>query len=194
MSSGPREDIVQFRTLGGESSLGWTVDSWQHCIPWPDAGVPQGSESASNERARKSSFKCRRDVLSGHFATVLSHYVVEGAVCVREFFEPGAHKLLSVVRNDQCGRSKVLDPSFGHALRHRRGSLVQDGNAQFVRRAPPHHVAEDNFGAILHTECFAETESPWHRCWKPGFWRMSSSCACRALELSPHVVEDLWPG
>ena len=58
-----------------------------------------------------------------------------------------------------------------------------------------HHVTENIFGATLnrkkiHTECFVETE----RCWKPGFWRMSFSCTCQALELSSHVVEDLWLG
>ena len=111
-------------------------------------------------------------------------------------------KLHSFVRNDQNGRTKVLDQTFGYALRHHRGSLVQDRNAQLVQRAPTHHVLQKIILVAIrrlnlkkiHTECSVEAESPWHRCWKPGFWRMSFSCACRALQLPPRVVEDLWPG
>ena len=82
----------------------------------------------------------------------------------------------------------------------------EDQNTGFIVQqctSPPsrQHVAENDLGTIrrlnlkkIHTECFVKTESPWHRCWKPGLWRMSLGCACRALELSPHVVENLWPG
>ena len=72
----------------------------------------------------------------------------EDAVCNREFFEQGAHKILSLVRNDQSGRIKILDPSFGYALRHNRVSFVQDRNAQMAQRALTQHVAENFFGAI----------------------------------------------
>ena len=46
----------------------------------------------------------------------------------------------------------------------------------------------------IHTECLVEAEGPWQRCWKPGFWRMPFGCTCWTLELSSHVVENLWSG
>ena len=36
------------------------------------------------------------------------NYVREDAVCIREFFELSAHKLFSLVGNDQHGRTKIL--------------------------------------------------------------------------------------
>ena len=79
---------------------------------------------------------------------VRSHvnYVKNDAVCIRELFELSAHKLFSLVGDRQHGRTKILDPSFSNALRHRLGSLVQNRNAQLVQSAPTHHVAENNFG------------------------------------------------
>ena len=73
------------------------------------------------------------------------NYVKEGAVCIRELFELSTHKLCSLLGNDQDGRTKILDPSFSNALRHRSGSLVQERNAQMVERAPTHHVTETIF-------------------------------------------------
>ena len=150
--SSPREDGVQSRTHAGEESClnGWTVDSWQHCIPQPSAEAPEDcSVSASNERARKSFCRCHRVALSRIFA-MCSHvnYVREDAVCIRVFCELSAHKLFSLVGNDQHGRTKILDPSFRNALRHRPGSLVQDRNAQLVQRARTHRVAENDFGTV----------------------------------------------
>ena len=118
------------------------------------------------------------------------NYVKEDAVCIREFFELNAHKLFSLVGNDQHGRTKILDPSFSNALRHRHGSLVQKRNAQLVQRAPTHHVAENDFGTIrrlnlkkIHTKCFVEGEGPRQRCWKPKL-RMPLSCTCWTFELA----------
>ena len=53
--SSPWEDGGQSRTLAveGKSLNDWTVDSWQHCIPQPDARAPQDcSVSASTERSK----------------------------------------------------------------------------------------------------------------------------------------------
>ena len=101
---------------------------------------------------------------------------------------------LSLVGNDQHGRTKILDPSFSNALRHRPGSLVQYRNAQLVQRAPTHHVAENDFGIIrrlnlkkVHTKCFVEAKGPRQRCWKPRFLED----ALWTHELSSHVVENL---
>ena len=43
-------------------------------------------------------------------------YVKEDAVCIRELFQLSAHKLFSLVDNDQHGRTKILDVNM-------RGSL-----------------------------------------------------------------------
>ena len=56
--SSPQEDGVQSQTHAGEENNlnGWTIDSWPHYIPSPNAGAPQDcSESATTARARKSS-------------------------------------------------------------------------------------------------------------------------------------------
>ena len=76
------------------------------------------------------------------------NYVKKDAVCIRELFELSAHKLFSLVGNDRHGRTKVLDPSFSNALRHRPGCLVQNRNAQLVQRALTHHVADNDIGTI----------------------------------------------
>ena len=84
-SSSPREDGLQSRTLAGEETSlnGRTVDTWQHLIPQPSAEAPQNcSESASNERARKSFCRCHRVVLSGHFAMALSRQLCEVGCCL----------------------------------------------------------------------------------------------------------------
>ena len=45
----------------------------------------------------------------------------------------------------------------------------------------------------IHTKCFVEAKGPRLR-WKPRFWRMPFGCTCWTLDLSSHVVENLWPG
>ena len=67
--------------------------------------------------------------------------------------------------------------------------------------APTHHVAENNFGTVwrldlkkVQTKCFVEAKSPRQRCWKSGFWRMTFGCTCWTLELSSHIVKNLWSG
>ena len=44
----------------------------------------------------------------------------------------------------QNGRTKILDPSFGYALHHRRGSFVQDSRLNLRK---------------IHNECFFEADS-----------------------------------
>ena len=109
-------------------------------------------------------------------------YVKYDAVCVREFFELSA-------------------PLIGNALGHSLSSLVQNKNAQLVQSAPTHHVAENDFGTVcrlnlkkVHTKRFVEAKSPRQCCWNSGFWRTPFGCTCWTLELSPHVVENLWSG
>ena len=91
--------------------------------------------------------------------------------------------------------------TFSNALRHCPSGLVQNRNAQLVQRTPTHHVAENDFGTIrrlnlkkIHTKCFVEAKDPRQRCWKRGFWRMPFGCTCWTLELSSHVVVNLWSG
>ena len=127
------------------------------------------------------------------------NYVKENAVCVRELFELSAHKLFSLIGNDQYGRTKILDPPLCNTLCHSLSSLVHNRNAQLVQRAPTHHVAENDFGTVwrlnlkkVHTKPFVEAKSPRQRCWQSGFWRMPFGCTCWTLELSSHIVKNLW--
>ena len=115
------------------------------------------------------------------------NYVKEDAVCI----ELSAHKLFALVGNDQHGKTKILDPSFSNALRHRPGSLAQDRTAQLVQCAPTHHLTENDFGTIRRLNL---KKGPRQRCWKPRFWKTPFGCTCWTLELSSHVVEILWSG
>ena len=129
------------------------------------------------------------------------NYVKKNAISVREFFELGAHKLFSLISNDYQRRTKIQDPSLCNTLCHSLSSLVHNRNAQLVQRAPTHHVAENNFGTVwrldlkkVQTKCFVEAKSMRQRCWKSGFRRMTFGCACWTLELSSHIVKNLWSG
>ena len=78
-------------------------------------------------------------------------------------------------------------------------AVLSTRNTQLVQRAPTHHVAENNFGTVwrldlkkVQTKSFVEAKSPRQRCWKSGFWRMTFGCTCWTLELSSHIVKNLW--
>ena len=90
----------------------------------------------------------------------------EDAVCIREFFEPTAHKLFSLVGykvpQNTMLQKKILEPSG------------------------------DSISNNVHTKCFVEAKGPRQRCWEPRFGRMPFGCTCWTLELSSHVVENLW--
>ena len=114
---------------------------------------------------------------------------------LREFFELSAHKLFSLVGNDQHGRTKILDPSFSNALRHRPDSLVQDRHAQLVtpccrKRFWNHPETQSQKGPH---QVFRYSEKS-AAALQPRFWRMPLGCTCWTLELSSHVVENLWSG
>ena len=55
-------------------------------------------------------------------------------------------------------------------------------------------LSGDSISKKVHTKCFVDEKGPQQRCWKSGFWRMPFCCTCWTLELSSHVVENLWSG
>ena len=76
------------------------------------------------------------------------NHVKETAVCVREIFELGAHKLFSLISNDHQRKTKILDAPLCDTLCQSLSSLVHNRNTQLVQRTPTHHVAENDFGTV----------------------------------------------